>query len=125
MLRVCTCVRVLWRQERFLSFYTDSGGTAANNRALAVVLQAWPLPPNASLVVDDDPPPALARARRHAQEEVTGNMHNASPELLLVDDTLTPLPPPTLSRVPVIVKRVRETHDDTCRRYFEQVLMWA
>ena len=75
-------------QARFVSVYTDGGGTEANNRAMAARAAAW------------------LRAA------------NASALLYYNDALDAPLPPQAVADVAVIFKRSNLTHDDTCRQYF-------
>jgi len=75
-------------QARFLSVYTDAGGTEANNRAMAARAAGWLAAANASALMLDD------------------------------DDAAAPLPPGAVASTPIIFKRSNLTHDDTCRAYF-------
>ena len=75
-------------QARFVSIYTDTGGTAANNRAMAARAAAWLAAANASALMLDD------------------------------DSLDAPLPAAAVAGTPVIFKRSNLTHDDTCRHYF-------
>jgi hypothetical protein len=75
-------------QARFLSVYTDGGGTEANNRAMAARAAGW-----------------LSAA-------------NESALMLVDDSLDLPLPPAAVAATPLIFKRSNLTHDDTCRFYF-------
>ena len=76
-------------QARFLSVYTDGGGTEANNRAMAARAAGW------------------LRAA------------NESSALLLFDDEAgASLPAAAVAGTPLVFKRSNLTHDDTCRRFF-------
>ena len=79
-------------ETRFLSVYTDTGGTEANNRAMASRVAGWLAVANSSeLMLDDDTPG-------------------------------TALPPAAVARIPVIFKRSSLSHDDTCRHFFSLFL---
>lgn len=78
-------------QYRWVSLYTDSGGTEANNRAMAARVASW-LPANETL--------------------------------MFFDDSLAPMAPASY-KYPIVFKRSNFTHDDTCRNYFRDVLLYT
>ncbi len=50
---------------------------------------------------------------------------NGTSALLYDDDSLNPMPPTALAGHPVVFKRSALSHDDTCREYFADTLLWA